>query len=77
MPDRIFGPKHSRDRPHFSDARSYDFVPFSVHSLDFLLGRVPGLHRYTIDYLENRLERETADNRLDRTEAPWIGRGLN
>lgn len=36
MPDRTFGPKHSRDRAHFSDARSYDFVLFSVHSLDFL-----------------------------------------
>ena len=38
MPDQIFGPKYSRDRAHFSDAQSYDFVLFSVDSLDFFWG---------------------------------------
>jgi hypothetical protein len=35
MPDWIFGAKHSWDRAHFSDGRSYDFALFSVHGLDF------------------------------------------
>jgi hypothetical protein len=37
MPDWIFGAKHSWDRAHFSDGRSYDFALFSVHSFDFFL----------------------------------------
>ena len=45
MPDWIFGAKQSGDRAHFSDAQSYDFALFSVHSLNFLFGRVPRLLR--------------------------------
>ena len=37
MPDWIVTAKHSRDRAHFSDAQSHDFVLFAVHSLDLVL----------------------------------------
>jgi len=35
MPDQVFGAKRSWDLAHFSDAKSYDIVLFSVHSFDF------------------------------------------
>jgi hypothetical protein len=76
MPAWIFSKKTSGDRAHFSDAPSYDFALFSVRSLDFFLGRVPRLLRPVIDFLENRLESETADKPLGRTRSPMIGCGL-
>jgi hypothetical protein len=75
MPDWIFGAKESWDRAHFSDGRSYDVVLFSVHNLDFFLVE-PRLLRQVIDFLENRLESDTADKPLGRTRSPMIGCGL-